>query len=59
MATEREEQMEALIRQYRERLEPTWPAGPLDINQIEELAGRVGQEVPGWTCGAIRAPLRR
>jgi hypothetical protein len=45
MATEREAQIEALMRQYRERLERTLPQGPLDINQIEDLAGRMGQEV--------------
>ena len=45
MATEREEQIEALIRQYRERLEQALPDGPLDIIQIEDLAGRVGQDV--------------
>lgn len=45
MATERDAQIEALVRQYRERLEQGWPEGSLDINQIEELAGRVGQEV--------------
>jgi hypothetical protein len=45
MATEREEQIEALMRQYRERLEQALPEGPLDINQIEDLAGRLGQDV--------------
>src|SRR5688500_488937 len=45
MPAEREEQIEALIRQYREHLEQTLPAGPLDINQIEDLAGRMGHEV--------------
>lgn len=45
MASEREVQIETLLRQYRERLEQSLPEGPLDINQIEDLAGRVGQDV--------------
>lgn len=45
MASEREAQIEALLRQYREQLEQTLPEGPLDINQIEEVAERVSHEV--------------
>jgi hypothetical protein len=45
MASEREAQIEALTRQYQERLEQSLPDGPLDINQIEDLAGRVGHDV--------------
>lgn len=45
MATEREEQIERLIRRYREQLEQSLPEGPLDINEIEDLAGKLGQEV--------------
>jgi hypothetical protein len=45
MATEREEQIERLMRRYREQLEQSLPEGPLDINQIEDLAGKLGQEV--------------
>ena len=41
----RQEQIEALVRQYREQLEQSWPEGELDINGIEDLAGKVGQDV--------------
>jgi transposase len=45
MATDREAQMEALLRRYRAHLEQALPEGPVDIHQIEELAERVGQDV--------------
>ncbi len=45
MAAEREEQIEVLVRQYRERLEQSLPAGPRDLNQIEDLARKLGQDV--------------
>jgi hypothetical protein len=60
MPTEREEQIEALMRQYRERLEQALPEGPLDINQIEDLAGRVGQDVQrDLTERLVREELER
>jgi hypothetical protein len=45
MASRRQQQIEALVRQYREQLEQAWPEGDLDIDRIEDLAGRVSQDV--------------
>ena len=44
MTTEREQKILELVRRYRERLEREWPEGKRNVEQIEEIVGRVERE---------------